>query len=147
MSQPVRSRARALGVLGLVLTIGLLLTGCEPSAEDTNVQSVNAVRAAAGVAPLARSAELDAKAAAHAQAMAQKGTIYHSANLASGVSAGWRGIGENVAVAGSAAEAQAALERSPGHYANMVNGSYTEMGVGIVASNGRVFVAQVFVAR
>lgn len=147
MSHSVRTRARSLGVLGLVLSIGLLLSACEPSAEDTNVQSVNAVRAAVGAAPLARSAELDAKAVVQAQAMAAKGTIFHSADLASGVSPGWRGIGENVAVAGSAVDAQRALEQSPGHYANMVNGSYTEMGIGIVPSNGKVFVVQVFVGR
>lgn len=147
MSHSVRTRARSFGVLGLVLSIGLLLSACEPSAEQTNVDKVNAVRAAAGVAPLARSAELDAKAAAHAQVMASQGTIFHSSDLASGVSPGWRGIGENVAVAGSAVDAQAALEKSPGHYTNMVNGSYTEMGVGIVPSNGKVFVVQVFVGR
>ena len=108
---------------------------------------VNDLRARHGVPALARSGELNAKARAQADRMAARGRIYHSTNLAAGVSPGWRLIGENVAVAGRIEQAQAALEKSPGHLANMVNGQFTEMGVGVTVSNGRVYVVQVFVSR
>ena len=63
------------------------------------------------------------------------------------MSPGWRVIGENVAVAGSIEQAQSALEQSPGHLANMVNAKFTEVGIGVTVSKGRVYVVQVFVGR
>ena len=96
---------------------------------------------------LGRSGELNNKAQAQADRMANRGRIYHSTNLAAGVSPGWQLIGENVAVAGSIEQAQSALEASPGHLANMLNGGFTEVGIGVTNSNGRVYVVQVFVGR
>ena len=38
-----------------------------------------------------------------------------------------------------------ALVNSPGHYANMVNPSFTHVGIGVVITpDGRVWVSQVF---
>ena len=62
--------------------------------------------------------------------MANAGTIFHSPSLVSGVSPGWQLIGENVAMAGSIAQAQAALEASPPHRENLLNPNFTEMGIG-----------------
>jgi uncharacterized protein YkwD len=79
--------------------------------------------------------------------MAKAGAIYHSKNLASGVSGGWTSIGENVAMAGSVDAAQTALEASPEHYANMTNPVYTQLGIGVVDHDGVTYVVQVFVSR
>ena len=79
--------------------------------------------------------------------MAKAGNIYHSKNLAAGVTGGWSSIGENVAMAGSVEAAQAALEASPGHYENMVNGAFNQVGIGVVVRNDVVYVVQVFVSR
>jgi len=125
----------------------MALVACNPQAEDQDFGMINSLRSRNGVAQLGRSAELNAKARAQADRMASRGRIYHSSNLASGVSPGWRVIGENVAVAGSIDEAQAALEQSSGHLANMLNAQFTEVGIGVTASKGRVYVVQVFVGR
>ncbi|MGD9705218.1 MAG: CAP domain-containing protein [Acidimicrobiia bacterium] len=147
MAQAIKQRTRVFGVLAAVLVAALALGACSPAAEDQDYAMVNALRGSYGLGGLGRSGELDAKARAQADRMAKRGTIYHSTNLAAGVSPGWRLIGENVAVAGSIEQAQSALEASPGHLANMVNGEFTEVGIGVTASNGRVYVVQVFVGR
>jgi uncharacterized protein YkwD len=147
MSQVVRARTRPFGLIAIVVVAIFALVACNPQAEDQDFAMINSLRARSGVPALARSAELNAKARAQADRMASRGRIYHSSNLASGVSPGWRVIGENVAVAGSIEQAQSALEQSPGHLANMVNGKFTEVGIGVTVSKGRVYVVQVFVGR
>jgi uncharacterized protein YkwD len=79
--------------------------------------------------------------------MADANTIFHSANLVAGVSPGWQLIGENVAMAGSVRQAQAALEASAPHRENLLNWAYSEMGIGAVQKGNRVYIAQVFVQR
>lgn len=140
-------RARPAILMLLLAMIGLAVTACGPSAESTNLTDLNEVRAAVGLGELVRTPELDAKAKAQADRMAKRSTIFHSSNLASGVPEGWSSIGENVALAGSVEEAQRALEASPGHYANMVNPIFNEVGIGVTVRNGITYVVQVFVSR
>jgi uncharacterized protein YkwD len=140
-------RARPALLLVLLATVGLALSSCSSADETANFTDLNQVRASIGLPDLVRVPELDAKAVAQAQRMADRGSIFHSEQLDSGVSAGWVAIGENVALAGSVQDAQIALEASPPHYANMTNPAYSEVGVGVVTQNGIVYVAQVFVGR
>ena len=135
----------------LLVVMGVLavLAACTPvnqmATDDATM--VNQLRAANQLPQLPRSLELDQKAQAQAQAMANAGQIFHSTNLPGGVSPGWQLIGENVAMAGSVTAAEAALEASPPHRENLLNGSYTEMGIGAVQAGRYVFVCQVFVQR
>jgi len=145
-SGPESGRTRPALMLVLMALLGVALTACGPSAEDTNTTGLNEVRAAVGLGELVRSPELDVKAKAQADLMARQGTVFHSSNLASGVSGGWTAIGENVALAGSVDDAQRALEASPGHYANMVNPAYNHVGIGVTVRNGITYVVQVFVS-
>ncbi|TPW11430.1 MAG: cysteine-rich secretory family protein [Acidimicrobiaceae bacterium] len=152
MSQPMSSpadvrRTRPAFVAVLLVALGLALAACSNGDESTVATDINEVRASLGLSELVRVPELDVKAEAQAERMANRGTIFHSNNLASGVSDGWASIGENVALAGSAQDAQIALEASPGHYANMTNPAYTQVGLGVVSRNGVVYVVQVFVGR
>ncbi len=147
MLSALTRRSRSLGVLAVIMSGTLLLTACNPQLEDRDAALVNALRKRVAVPALVRSAELNNKARAQADRMANAGRIFHSTNLASGVSPGWTLIGENVAVAGSLESAQAALEKSPGHYANMTNRKFKQIGIGVTVKNGKVYVVQVFVAR
>lgn len=140
-------RSRSAIMMLLLAVVGMALSACGPSAESTNLTDLNEVRAAVGLGELVRTPELDAKAKAQADRMAQRGTIFHSANLAAGVTEGWTSIGENVALAGSVDDAQRALEASPGHYANMVNPAFNQVGIGVTVRNGITYVVQVFVSR
>ncbi len=141
------SRRKPAIVLLLMAFVGFGLTACMPAPEGGNLTDLNEVRAAVGLPELTRTPELDAKAKAQADRMASKGTIFHSSNLASGVTEGWSSIGENVALAGSVDDAQRALEASPGHYANMVNPVFNQVGIGVTVRNGVTYVVQIFVSR
>jgi uncharacterized protein YkwD len=132
-------------VIGILVFVAACGPGNQMAADDAAL--VNQLRASNGLRALPRSYELDLKAQTQAQAMANAGTIFHSSSLVSGVSPGWELIGENVAMAGSIAQAEAALEASPPHRENLLNPYFTEMGIGAVQAGNRVFVAQVFVQR
>ena len=145
-SVPARRSRPMMAVLATAL-LGLALMACTSGEATTNQTAINSLRATVGLPELVRVPELDAKAEAQADRMAKRGGIFHSKNLASGVTDGWSNIGENVAMAGSVEEAQAALEASPGHYENMANPAYNEVGIGVVSRNGVVYVVQIFVSR
>lgn len=145
-SVPARRSRPMMAVLATAL-LGLALMACTSGEANTNQTAINSLRATVGLPELVRVPELDAKAEAQADRMAKRGAIFHSKNLASGVSDGWSNIGENVAMAGSVEEAQTALEASPGHYENMTNPAYNQVGIGVVSRNGVVYVVQVFVSR
>jgi uncharacterized protein YkwD len=131
----------------LMAVLVLAAAACETAERTQAASLLNQYRGQYGRAGLARSGDLDAKAQNHAQAMANAGRIYHSPNLAAGVSAGWRLIGENVAVAPNVGSAQQALEGSAPHRENMLNARFNQMGIGVVAKGGRVYLVQVFVQR
>src|SRR6266542_1237644 len=69
----------------------------ESKAQTAALALVNQFRASHGVGPLVVVGELDAKAQAQAQRMADASELFHSIDLAEGVSGGWRSIGENIA--------------------------------------------------
>ena len=88
------------------VTLVLLSTGAaapaasaaEPGVESQFVAGVNAVRADAGLPPLAVDGELTAVARAWADQMASENRISHNPNLGRQVSAPWMKLGENVGI-------------------------------------------------
>jgi uncharacterized protein YkwD len=144
VTHSVRRTSRVLlALVGLVMT-GLLLTACNSGEEGQEFALLNQTRAANGVPALVRNPTLDAKARAQAVRMARAGRIYHSRNLAGGIASGWTVMGENVGMGGSVASVHQALVGSPAHFANMTDGRFKQVGIGIVARNGVTYVAQVF---
>ena len=139
-----RFRLRALLAL---LAVGASLFGfARPAAastdEDYFVNAINRIRAGRGLAALAVSAELTGVARSWSQHMASDGTLAHNPNLASQVS-GWRMLGENVGTGGDTSSIESAFENSPHHFENMVDPSFTEIGVGVVQdSNGTYWVTE-----
>jgi len=95
---------------------------------------------------LVPTAELMVKAQDWSAHMADEGRLSHS-TLPDGLAPGWQAIGENVAVSESLAAAQAQLEGSPGHRANMVNPAYSEAGVGVTVRDGRFWLVQDLLGR
>jgi uncharacterized protein YkwD len=166
---------RIAAALAVVLGIGLL-SGCATakarltaahaaaikapgltSSERQVVDAVNGFRAAHGMRPLGVNQNLEEKARAWAAWMAAGncGTaangspaICHS-DLATGITVPWSRLEENVGEATPASNLPAVLnglEHSPEHAANMLNGSITEMGAGVVVSGNTVLVAEEFMA-
>ena len=139
-------RAAVLAVLTLLLLVGLpgqpaALAG---AAEDADfVSRLNGARAAAGLPPLVVAGDLTSNATAHSQRMASSNTLHHNPNLASQVT-NWAALGENVGYGGSVRSIHDALMASPGHRANILSSTFTEVGVGTAWSGGRLWVTQVF---
>ena len=100
--------------------------------EQVFVADANAARARVGLPPLGIDAQLTAAARRWSTGMAAAGAISHDQDLAASAGQPWSTLGENVGVGPSAAPVSAALLASPGHYANIVNGDFTRIGVGVV---------------
>ncbi|NHC14338.1 CAP domain-containing protein [Motilibacter deserti] len=103
---------------------------------------LNASRRAHGLAPLKARTDLNAYAAKHSKAMAGPGKLYHSSGLSTLCC--WARVGENVAYAGSAAQASETLYASAPHRANILDRRFDEVGVAVVQSGGLVWVTEVF---
>ena len=104
--------------------------------EQVFVADANAARAALGLPPLVVDGQLTAAARRWSSGMAAAGAISHDQNLGAGQP--WTTLGENVGTGPAASPVSAALLASPGHYANIVNGAFTKIGVGVVWSKDRL---------
>lgn len=104
------------------------------------VRLTNLERVGAGLAPLAVDATVERVAAAHSADQASRGTMSHTGS--DGSDAGdrltragyaWTAWGENVAMGyPTASSVVIGWMGSPGHRANILNGTFTTIGVGVV---------------
>jgi uncharacterized protein YkwD len=115
--------------------------------QSAAVVLVNAFRAEHGAQALHETGELDVKAQAQAQRMADAQRLFHSTSLPAGVSPGWESIGENIALAGDLGTAQQWLEQSPPHRANLLDRGFDQVGTGVAFSDGTLYLVQDFVGR
>jgi uncharacterized protein YkwD len=112
------------------------------------VSLVNQYRAANGLAGLSEAGDATAKAQQHAEDMAAQGRLFHSSSLSSGIQNGWTALGENVGVGGSVDQIQSMFEASSPHRANLLSGSYNQLGVGVArGGDGQLYVTEFFVGR
>jgi uncharacterized protein YkwD len=115
------------------------------AAEDSILARTNEVRASVGAGALTRSTEIDAVAQAWAQHLADSGEFRHNPDFAAQIPAGWTTAGENIALNTTDPAAFASQwESSPPHYANLVNGAFTTIGIGVVEKDGVFYGVQVF---
>lgn len=121
--------------------------------DDALARMIGALRSAEGQKPLARDAELDALARAHAERMREARAVAH--DLGDGdvrarfEEAGGQGraIGENVARATSVARVHRALFASASHRMNLLRADYTHLGIGVAEGDGMLYACEVFVAK
>jgi uncharacterized protein YkwD len=132
-------RFAAVALVGLAI---IASSACSPQEEEA-FKAVNALRNANGLRWLDWNQGAYDKAVAWSNHMADEGRLSHS-ELRKDVPPGWRILGENVAYAGSVAQAMEALEASPPHRANLLNPAFTSIAIGVVERNGRVWVTEVF---
>ncbi len=141
-----RVYTRGLGVLSAA-TVGSVLLVIVPATAQADaglIAATNAARSAAGVAGVTESADLDAAAGQHAQSMARSGILAHTPSLGSGVCC-WLKIGENVGEGPSVGALHAAFMASIEHRDNILDRSFTQMGVGYaVDAHGTLWVSELF---
>ena len=95
--------------------------------------ATNSARIAAGLPALTVNAELTAVAQGWANHLAAAAELSHNPALRTQVT-NWNVLGENVGVAGDIPTVQAAFMASAPHKANILNTSYTQMGVASASS-------------
>ena len=141
----VRSAAIAFGIALPTLTAFWLPARGDPgsAAESTFISSTNHERAQRGASPLHVAGDLVAVARRHTEVMAAQARLYHNPNVGSEVQ-GWQLLGENVGTGPNAAPVEQAFMASPEHRANIVNPSFTEIGVSVVWTGNRVWVTELF---
>lgn len=116
------------------------------AAEGDFVARINQLRASRGLGTLTVDPELTAVARQWAATMAGQGRIFHASDLSQGVGADWQKLGENVGVGNDVPRLFQAFVDSPSHLANLVDPSFTRVGVGVVNAGGRLYTAHRFMA-
>lgn len=129
-------RGRTFLAVAAFALIAVLLGACESiPAEVNNVRAhVNASRAAAGLGPVQENLQLNIKADLWAQKMRNECRIWHS-RLSDGAPSNWRKLGENVGMGGNIGQIHTAYMNSPGHRANVLDPSFSQMGTAAVWGN------------
>jgi hypothetical protein len=115
----------------------------DAGAEGQFIAQLNQARQSSGLPALRVSGDLTAVARRHSERMASQGNLHHNPNLGGDVS-GWQKVGENVGHGPSVGSIHSAFMNSASHRANILGGDWTEVGVGVVARDGALWVTQVF---
>jgi hypothetical protein len=143
-------RRIAAGLAAIVLVLAALVTGAATarparasSSEDAITGMLNHERAARGLPRLATRGALVKVARAQARRMAARNRLYHNPSLARDVK-NFRWVGENVGYGPSVRSVHVAFMNSPAHKANILDTDYTQVGLGVVVRDGRVWIAEVF---
>ena len=123
--------------------------------EQQMLDLVNQARAQNGLSALKVNLELTKVARLKSQDMVDKNYFSHTSptygspfDMMKSFGITYRTAGENLAANSTASAAHNALMASDGHRANILNASYTEVGIGAVASSryGKMF-TQMFIGR
>ncbi|HVF04377.1 MAG TPA: CAP domain-containing protein [Frankiaceae bacterium] len=139
LSSFVAATALALGALAVVAPAAHAST-----AESQFTTLANNERAKRGLRSYSVAGDLVTVARRHAARMAASGSIYHNPKLGSEVS-GWQAVGENVGMGGSASAIHQAFMNSAPHRANILDGDFTQVGMGTAYdSKGVLYITQVF---
>jgi len=143
----VRFGAICAVLLALVATLtagGAEEASANSSDEAAFVAALNQVRANAGLPALSLNSQLSNLSRGHAQVMADAGEIFHADPISAGYSGAWSKIGENVGVGANVQVLVDAFVASPGHYANIIDPAFTQVGVGVVWRDSALYTTHRF---
>lgn len=141
-----RRPAHLLAGIVIILVAG---GGCEstPIERSEVIARVNQSRSEQGLGPLRENIQLDQKADAWAQHLRDVCDLSHS-KLSDGAPSTWLKLGENVGYGGTIAAIHEAYLNSPGHRANIMDPTFTQIGAAAVwgdcEGQHRVFTVQEF---
>lgn len=151
-------RALALCLVALTATVGLTRVATpagadvdRDTAEAQFVDMINQLRVNNSLPPLDVDAGLRVIGQRWAYELADAGTLRHNPNLVdevnSEVTTQWVKLGENVGWDYTVRDLFDAFVSSPEHYRNLVDPSFTRVGVGVVVTpGGQIFTAHEFMA-
>ena len=118
-----------------------------PGATAGFVTQINQLRESQGLNDLAVDSNLTSVAENWAVNMASQDSIFHRLDLRDSITSLWRRLGENVGMGPSVDELMQAFIASPGHYKNLIDPTFTHIGVGTVRTpDGLLYTAHEFAA-
>jgi len=139
--RPARRRLACLAVLTAVVVMAL--GACTPESNRAT-DLLNQSRNNAGMGSLPINIDLYFKAQGWSEQLANSQSLSHS-NLADGNGYNWARLGENVGYGYSLEQVQGAFMDSPAHRANILDGGFNRVGVGVTRDGeGRFWVVQEF---
>jgi uncharacterized protein YkwD len=112
--------------------------------EAAFLRDINSLRASKGLPAYRLNSQLNALAFNWANQMVANGKISHNPNLAKLGPSGWTKLGENVGIGGEEATLHTAFVNSPGHYANLIDPQFNQIGISVIYANGRLWTVHVF---
>jgi hypothetical protein len=135
----------------VLVLLALVLPFCVVSALPASataasefVSRTNGARTSRGLRAYTARSDLASVAQRQAARMAAQRSLFHNPNLGSDVS-GWRSLGENVGRGSSVSAIHDAFMASSSHRANILSGTFTEIGVGTATGgDGLLYVSEVF---
>ena len=109
---------------------------------------INTVRSVAKRGFLRLDPELSRAARLHTREMVKQDKLYHtpSDKLSSRVT-NWTVLGENVGVGGDVESLHQAFMNSPAHADNVLYNDFRHVGIGVIESQGRMWVTVIFEAE
>lgn len=110
---------------------------------DSYLSVLNQERASRGIAPLHVSADLERVAQSWAAEMARTAVLQHNPRLTSEVS-NWQSVGENVGRGASLRDLADAFWASSSHRRNILDPDFTQVGIGAVIADHRMYIAVEF---
>ena len=132
--------ASVVGVSSVVAAVGIASPAHAVSSEaSAYLADINAERAANGLRPLTMRTDLNGVAQGWADHMAAVGLLSHNPNLTSQV-ANWQTVGENVGEGPDVPTLDTAFWNSPAHKANILDTSYTDVGIGTSWGDGVLWI-------
>lgn len=141
----MRTRLRnAVRILTVSVLTTLVITAAAPFADSMNQNEasvawrINHEHYLYSLRSMGVSSSLSNTARAHSYYMATSQSLFHTSDLTSRVS-GWRVVGENVAVGYNLYEIHLAWMASPAHRANILEGRYRSIGIGIWRDSGGAY--------
>jgi uncharacterized protein YkwD len=138
--------ARILTTVTLCVGVALPTTAASaatPTPAATFIADINASRAARHLHALKPASDLTAVALAWAKTMAKHKGLSHNPKLPTVVQH-WQGLAENVGMGQTVPQLHYAFMHSPPHKANILNPSYTQIGIGVVVVGHEVYVVEDF---
>jgi uncharacterized protein YkwD len=110
------------------------------------VEVTNRARRAAGLSPLRIDPQLSRVAEVHSYWMQRKDQLFHSNRLGWKVT-NWVRIGENVGFGNSIESLQSAFMNSPAHRQNILDPSFTYVGISVRPEGDRLWITVLFESR
>lgn len=122
--------------------------------EQQLVNLINSERVKAGLSPLTVDIKLAQVARTKAQDMIDNNYFSHTSptygspfDMMKSFGITFKSAGENIAINSSVQKAHVAFMNSEGHRANILNSSFTHVGIGIVSNRGSLYISEMFIGK